>query len=266
MKRKKVQGPIQNLATELKAAIVYLITDLDTLKNLAFTDQGFYAIIKREEAQLCTKLFNEHIGHAFLGLGVAVANARALHKTRQRALYGTPRPALRLSVKDVTTFVDEHFPQNSSGTVADPHPKMTLKACLDAFAFHKLIGSYDPIFLKSLPLPAVSTPGSNYGRPRRARPRAPAGAPANAPCNQVFERDRFWKALYLMELLGNLFPRGRGSESDFEKREKDYMGAWKRLLINFAPWELQQARCAKELIALHVQTSEYIFIYLITRT
>ncbi|KAK7743999.1 hypothetical protein SLS62_010360 [Diatrype stigma] len=221
------RSKIQTLPDELKVMVATSIDDPETLMNLAFVDKGFYNLIKGDEAKLCARLFKKQIGDKFLRLAVAVAHARALQRV-PRTFYGQPRSRLDLSVEDIMDFVDTHFPSPVSDAIVPSDRTMGLKLCAELFAFHRVVDNYADVFSRSL---KFKHDGDGNGS----------------------EQQRVRKALYILQLLSNLFPRGRVSQRNFKATERAYQPAWAYLLTRFAPWELQQARCAKQLLARHIE-------------
>lgn len=230
------RSKIQSLPDELKVMVASSITDLETLTNLAFVDKGFYNIVKGDEARLCARLFRKYIGDEFLCLAVAVAHSRALQRV-PRTFYGQPRSRLDLSVEDIIDFVDIHFPSEVSDAIVASDWNMSLKLCAELFAFHEVVDNYADIISRP---PEFESNEDGKGS----------------------EKHRVRKALYILQLLSNLFPRGRVSQRSFQDTERAYEPAWAHLLTRFAPWELQQARCAKQLLARHVQQGKPMLIYL----
>lgn len=229
------RSTIQRLPTELKAMVATSIDDPETLKSLARVDKDFNRVIKADQAKLCAALFRKHIGDDFFSLGVAVARSRGLQVPR--AFYGLPRPALNLTVNDIVRFVDVHFPPKVSDTIVAADWKMDLKLCAELFAFHKVVDNYADIFCQRPDFEGIGVDEESDN----------------------LEKHRVRKALYILQLLSNLFPRGWAPKFNFEQMQLALKPAWAHLLTRFAPWELQQVRAAHQLLVRHVNRGKPMF-------
>ncbi len=222
---------------ELKETVVGFVEDPQTLMRLAKTNKEFYIVIKRDESKLSKNLCYRQIGHHLMPLALATAHSRALLK--KRTFYGQPQAPQDMNLQGLVNFIDEHFPQQTSEA---PNLQMTLNDCIYLFEFHSTVEHY-----------AAAVAGLALANSPRC------GTPHMGPTHS--EMNRIHKSLYMLELLANLFPRAQLPPPTPETSGGvAYRPAWQRLITKFAPWELQQVRCAKELLSLHIQNGKFIRI------
>lgn len=218
---------METLPVEVKAMVLASIEDQQSLISLAQTDKTFYDIYKQDEAKLYTNLCYQKIGDELMPLALAVANSRSLLCSRQS--YGQPQCRLSATTNEsITAFVNCHFPQKTKDRHMDPKYSMKL------LSFYDVADTYAPALAQ---LALQSAPGGH----------------TSMDCTES-EISRIRKSLYIMELLSNIFPRNHSSPASVAMpQEAALYPAWSHLLSKFAPWELQQVRCTKDVLAQHVQ-------------
>lgn len=225
---------------ELKALVASFVEDHTTLINLALTNKTFYGLIKRREARLSHDLCCRKFGHDLPFL-LAVFESRKLLSAR--AFLGQPQPLSDVTVEDIIKFVDQYF---TDPTFADS--QFSINVCIQLSSFDGIVDKYAAITAR---LALENTPGGSMGSVNITQS----------------EATRFRKAFYIAELLRNLFSRDHISQpAAAAQRESAFRPAWQHLLAKFAPWELQQVRCAKDLLAQHVQNGKPILLYSIVVT
>lgn len=220
---------MNRLPTELKAMVAASVEDPATLVNLAMADKTFYSIIKRDEVKLGSNMCYQRIGH-LMPLALAVAHSETLVKSK-RNFYGQAHSLKAMTVEEIKAFIDDHFPAQA---VVNRH--IDINFCTKLFSFHSTVDDYATVIAERA---LQATPRSNITK--------------LMSCTES-ELNRIRKSLYILELLSNLFPRNHASDTDEPSlRETAFQPAWEHLLTKFAPWELQQVRCAKQIMARHVQ-------------
>lgn len=220
------------LPTELKVIVASYIEDHTTLINFALSNRTHYEIVKQDEAKLSRNLCYQKFGQD-LPLALAVLESRKLLKPR--AHYGQPQPLSDATVEDIIKFVDDHLTNQSFAA----NTQFGLSTCVKLSSFDSMVDTYSTTIAR---LALENTPGDSE----------------SSMSITSTEAARFRKSLYLAELLGNLFSRDHISQSTAAApREAAYRPAWQHLLTRFAPWELQQVRCAKDLLARHVEDGKF---------
>ncbi|KAK7741946.1 hypothetical protein SLS62_010841 [Diatrype stigma] len=221
---------MNRLPAEMKAVVAASVEDPATLVNLAMVDKTFYAIIKHDEVRLGSNMCYQRIGHNLMPLALAVAHSETLVKTK-RNFYGQAHSLKDITVQEIGAFISDHFPAQA---VVNRH--IDINFCTKLFSFHSTVDGYAAVIAERA---LQATPRSNI---------------TTLMSSTESEMSRIRKSLYILELLSNLFPRNHASDADVPRlREAAFQPAWEHLLTKFAPWELQQVRCAKQIMARHIQ-------------
>ncbi|RYP81666.1 hypothetical protein DL769_001898 [Monosporascus sp. CRB-8-3] len=174
----------------------------------------------------------ERIG-SFLPLAFAVLDLEAAFGVEtRRQFYGNLRSPVDASAEDIIAFVDGHLPQQTLGAIIRKR-RLSPDDVAKLAAFHDIIDYYTRIISESA---LANLPGSKDD---------------SKHCSKA-ETDRFTKSLYLFHLASCLFPRDDQKNAAVAERAEDLAPAWRHFWTKFAPWELQQTRCAHELLAGHI--------------
>ncbi|KAK7751724.1 hypothetical protein SLS62_006385 [Diatrype stigma] len=224
---------MEQLPTELKAMVAGFVPDPKSLISLALTNKTFRAIVEQDEAKICTSICHRHFGHELLPLAMAVLRSREF--LEPRTYYGQPQQRVQddrddaTLVDDLMNFIDLHFRHEWPLEM-----QMDIKLCTSLFDFDSVVSTYATSIAG---LALENTPGVSTKHIEITRS----------------EATRFRKSLYITELLHNLFPRDHISPAVVSaQRVTALQPAWQHLLTQFAPWELQQVRCAKDLLTRHL--------------
>ncbi|RYP74952.1 hypothetical protein DL770_007505 [Monosporascus sp. CRB-9-2] len=177
----------------------------------------------------------ERIG-SFLPLAFAVLDLEAAFgEETRRQFYGNLRSPVDAPAEDIIAFVDGHLPEQTLGAIVRKR-RLSPDDVAKLTAFHDTVHYYTRIISES------------------ARANLPASAGDSKHCSKA-ETDRFTKSLYLLHLASCLFPRDDQKNPAVAERAEDLAPAWRHFWTKFAPWELQQTRCAHELLAMHVHNA-----------
>lgn len=150
-----------------------------------------------------------------------------------RRFIGNPRSPLDCEADDIVAFVDAYLPQLASDALV-LRRDVDSNAMTKLLEFHEVVEYYAPI-IANLALASVPAP-KGYHR----------------SCSET-EIARFKKALYILHLTSILFTRDDQYNPANGVRAEDIEPAWIHFWTKFAPWELQQTRCAHDLLARHIQ-------------
>lgn len=212
---------MEDLPVELKIAVIRSVDDPKSLLNLALTNKAFYSLVKRDEAGLSANICFRRIGANLARLALATARSEDLAKA----------PSKEWTVERMKRFINTYF---TLGVVPMSPQSMTFSLCHQLLAFHELVHHYAAVVAAQ----AIANIPSD-------------DAAARGRCSTL-ETHRFQKALYLLALSENLL---RCSKR-MSRKSISLRPAWGSLWRKFAPWELQQARCAKYLLEARVNNSK----------
>ncbi len=231
---------MEALPTELKTLVASFVTDPQALISLALTNKEFYGVVKYDEAKFCDMFCTRDIGREIFPLALALADSRTLAKW-YRAVPGQPQYPLDMSVREIIAFVDRKLPRKASDPDDNPYSGVNLALCAKLFTSHVAFEKYASIIAEAA-LAAIPGPCADRG-----------------DCSER-EMQRVRKSLYIMQLFSNVFPRGCKPASTIRRRDRSSRKdlAWRHLWAKFAPWELQQVRCSRTLLAMHIQQGKAI--------
>ncbi|RYO92434.1 hypothetical protein DL763_004661 [Monosporascus cannonballus] len=184
-----------------------------------------------------SEFLEERIGN-FLPLALAVLDLEAAFgEEARRQFYGNLRSPVDASAEDIIAFVDGHLPEQTLGAVVRKQ-RLSPDDVAKLAAFHDVVDYYTRIISES------------------ARANLPASGGYSKRCSKT-ETDRFTKSLYVFHLASCLFPRDDQKNAAIAERAEDLALAWRHFWTKFAPWELQQTRCAHELLAVHIHNGTF---------
>ncbi|KAK7754438.1 hypothetical protein SLS62_003458 [Diatrype stigma] len=178
-------------------------------------------------------LLKKSIGEDLLPLALAVQDVDVTFGKVERRFFGNPRSPLDCEADDIIAFVDAYLPQIAPDAIVlrrDVDPNAVTKL----LEFHEVVDHYAPI-IANLALASI-----------------PAQKGHHKSCSET-EIARFKKALYILHLTTILFTRDDQLNPATAARADDIEPAWIHFWSKFAPWELQQTRCAHDLLARHTQ-------------
>ncbi|RYP74492.1 hypothetical protein DL771_002966 [Monosporascus sp. 5C6A] len=171
---------------------------------------------------------------SLLALAFAVFDLETAFGESDRVFYGNPRSPLDVDADDIISFIDIHFPHQTTGVLV-PKRRLSTDDVVKLLQFDDVVNYYATIMAESA---LGNIPGQKGNR---------------NSCSET-EIGRFKKSLYLLHLASSLFPRDDQRNAAIRQRAEDIEPAWRHFWLKFAPWELQQTRCVQELLAVHVRS------------
>ena len=209
---------MNSLPVEVKLMVASFVGDARSLANLALVDRTFYGIFKSHEAKFCAGLtsYTDLAYHGLLPLAMAALDSEHL--------------GINYTDQDIARYIDEHFPYDDSLDGANISDWQNIQTCLELDELYLVVNHYATI-IEGIADRSIAENHDNHLAFSQA------------------EGLRVRKSLYILQILRNLFP------PDYTICPVGSPGSppvWRKFWYNFAPWELQQVRCAHELLAQHL--------------
>lgn len=226
---------LENLPNEIKD-IILKPCDLKTFINLALTGPVFYEYVKEDENRIATKFVNKSIITKLRPLAIVrclaqrMCQGRILHRSEAKEAMDTAK---------VNSFVD--------GVLVPQLEKFDpTRVALSITMAVQIISLRNDIDYYALEL----------SKPTRRRGPRPVLRYHEPPSYHVFrtyrETVRFSRALYILQLSCDLFPRDVSRPQLYEEPSR-LGGACAKFWGVFAPWEQLQVKCVQEMMHAHMQ-------------
>ncbi|CAJ2510487.1 Uu.00g132960.m01.CDS01 [Anthostomella pinea] len=219
---------LERLPNELKSIVVVYLGDAQSTMNPALTGPEFDSLVTSREVTIATTMVKSFIGSELMPIALARYHAAATSEQDAR------EESSKSPLYDPQLF----FSSFRNGLAVSPSDRdivmitevqFTLKTARKILQLHSAINYY----ARSLAYRAMKFEPRLTKKLFRCVPEE-----MKSPSDK--ELTRFCKALYIFQLISDLFPFARGGE------------LWNQFWLNFSPWENQQLRCLQLLLADHV--------------
>lgn len=222
---------LENLGPELKN-IIAGFCDAKSVMNLALSGIVFYDHIKRQERPIIKGILASQIGEDVLRLAAARLETSGWNRIHSPRSDEEDR-------KCVTRVMDCHLSRTSPSRANTFG--MNLGDVAKLQSFHSVTLYYADV-LSSIALYDAPGPLTEWH----------AHLPHPINCVSPTEFRRFVKALYIFELVGNLFKKEYMHDEDpnMYVANQEFWG-------HFAPWEQQQVRCVQTILLRHLSYGEW---------
>ncbi|KAI1323333.1 hypothetical protein F5Y16DRAFT_403530 [Xylariaceae sp. FL0255] len=217
---------LEGLPTELKLIITERVMDVKSTINLALSGPVFYAFVAGQESEIAAKCIMASIPRNFLGLAELVHLVSPPFTTQEK-------PSEE-AAKYLISAVGKALKPKSHHWTSYRHIA-SLKTAKSIVDVHAALGH------------------TSWSLAQRALKKAPKKASSTQL--SVHELNRFYKALYILEIISKGF-RVRPRTTSNRRRlipEDTYAKAWLVFWAQFAPWEMQHTRIVQALISDHLQ-------------
>ncbi|KAI1407732.1 hypothetical protein F5Y13DRAFT_195082 [Hypoxylon sp. FL1857] len=237
-------GPLEVLPPEIKNGIITKLSDVRSVFNLALTGPVFYKHIFQDdngsnERRIAAAIVVAQVGTTLLPIAIARYEASIISWKRVSSPQTSSTPVL-------ASMLCERIIQFSNERLINRHVTelpMRLASLLianDIISCHEAIQHFSAILsIKA----AENMPSHPYGMTDHERESV-------IPNNR--EKTRFSKALYIFELISELFMVNKDNTVVWDAQQATVLALatfWQR----FAPWENQQVNCTQHLLAEHIR-------------
>ncbi|KAI0905619.1 hypothetical protein F4823DRAFT_632606 [Ustulina deusta] len=242
-KRSRIEG----LASELQLLIIEKLPDCSSIVNFALTGPELYTIVTEHEAKLAEEAVVSAIGKHLMPFAAALYELDVLGDRLPRAFLGRrhlePEPGALGPVIDI---LNRHIGVDNTDNWHKESRVTKLSVGLRYFQLYAAVDYWAQIL----------APGALDSACRMKRDRnSAAGDLCLKPTNT--EMARFYKALYLFQIVSIAFPWESPEEGGHSQ-------AWARFCAQVSPWEMEQTRnlhlllilnvhCTRNLLALALQ-------------